>query len=294
MKINKLIILIIFSIGFVSCEKNVTVNIPQSTSKIVVEGYVETGSAPIVLLTKSLPFFGEINVNNILQNSILGATVIVDNGIMIDTLTQIPGFGVYISNNMIGEIGFSYKLSVITNGETITALTTIPQPVSFDSTWWKVDGQRDSLGFLWGHLSDPDTLGNSYRIFTKRINHYSYGAEIGKVKDSTFFASQGSVFEDRYINGRSFDINFIRGRNENSGKTDDENDERFFFKRGDTVVVKFCSIDRAHFEFWRTEESQVGSNGNPFGSPQPVHSNINGGLGIWGGYSPTYDTVIAR
>ena len=294
MKINKLIILIIFSIGFISCEKNVTVNIPESTSKIVVEGYVETGSAPIVLLTKSLPFFGEINVNNILQYSILGATVIVDNGIIIDTLTQIPGYGVYISNNMLGEIGFSYKLTVITNEGTITALTTIPQPVNFDSTWWKVDGQRDSLGFLWGHLSDPDTLGNAYRIFTKRINHYTYGAEIGKVKDSTFFASQGSVFEDRYINGRSFDINFIRGRNENSGKADDENDERFFFKRGDTVVVKFCSIDRAHFEFWRTEESQVGNNGNPFGSPQPVHSNIKGGLGIWGGYSPTYDTVFAR
>jgi hypothetical protein len=272
----------------------VTVDIPETPPKIVVEGYIETGTPPIVLLTKSLPFFGQINTNNILAGSILGATVIINNGTQIDTLTQIPGYGVYTTPNMIGEVGKTYSLTVISNGETVTSVTSIVQPVSFDSTWWKVDGQRDSLGFIWAHLTDPDTLGNCYRLFTQRINSYTYGDDIGKRKDSIFYAPQGSVFEDRYINAKSFDINFFRGRYENSSKPDDNNDEKFFFKRGDTIVVKFCAIDRGHFEFWRTEESQVSSNGNPFGSPQPVHSNIVGGLGVWGGYSPTYDTIIAQ
>ena len=59
-------------------------------------------------------------------------------------------------------------------------------------------------------------------------------------------------------------------------------------------MVKFCSIDRNTFEFWRTEETQVQNNGNPFGSPAPISGNIKGGLGIWGGYAASYDTIIAR
>lgn len=272
-----------------------TVDIPETEESLVVEGYIETGTAPIVLLTKSLPFFGEINVNSILQNSVQNATVIVDNGTLVDTLDQIPGYGVYTTSQMIGEVGRAYKLTVIAEGKTLTSITNIPAPVPFDSTWWKVDGNRDSLGFIWAHLSDPDTVGNSYRFFAKRINRYTYGDNIGEVKDSIFYpAGGGSVFEDRYINGKSFDGTFPRGKSSNSDKEDDNNDENFFFKRGDTIVVKFCTIDRAHFEFWRTEESQISSNGNPFGSPQPVHSNISNGLGIWGGYSPSYDTVIAQ
>ena len=85
-----------------------------------------------------------------------------------------------------------------------------------------------------------------------------------------------------------------RGQFLNSQKEDDQNEESIFFKRGDTIVLKFCSIDRSHFEFWRTEETQVGNNGNPFGSPAPITSNIEGGLGIWGGYATTFDTIIAR
>jgi hypothetical protein len=285
----------VFTFSFYGCEKNVTVEIPQAEELIVVEGYIETGTPPILLLTKSLPFFGEINVNNILQNSVLGATVIIDNGTIIDTLDQIPGYGVYTTSQFVGEIGKTYKLTVLAEGKTLTSVTSIPNPVPLDSTWWKVDGQRDSLGFLWGHLTDPDTLNNCYRFFAKRINKYTYGANIGEVKDSIFYPPVGgSVFEDRYINGRSFDLSFPRGKSSTSDKEDDKNVESFFFKRGDTIVVKFCAIDRAHFEFWRTEESQVSSNGNPFGSPQPVHTNITGGLGIWGGYSTTFDTVIAQ
>ncbi len=290
-----LFLLTALAITFYSCEKNVTVEIPQTEEKLVVEGYIETGTPPIVLLTKSLPFFGEINVNSILQNSVLGATVIIDNGTIIDTLDQIPGFGVYTTTQFVGEVGKSYKLTVISDGKTLTSVTSIPVPVPLDSTWWKVDGQRDSLGFIWGHLTDPDTLNNCYRIFAKRINEYAFGENTGQIKDSIFYPPVGgSVFEDRYINGKSFDLSFPRGHATNSDKEDDNNDEDFFFKRGDTIIVKFCSIDRSHFEFWRTEESQVSSNGNPFGSPQPVHSNISGGLGVWGGYSITYDTIIAQ
>jgi hypothetical protein len=284
----------VFILLLVSCEKNVTVEVPKSEEQIVVEGRIEIGQFAQVLLSRTVPFFGEINVNDILLNTLQGATVIVNDGTTIDTLVQFPGFGLYTSPVIQGVAGKTYSLTVIAEGKTLTAVTTIPYPVQLDSVWWKVDGNRDSLGFAWAHLTDPDTIGNCYQWKAQRINHYTYGDDIGKMKDSTFIAAPGSVFEDKFINDKSFDFSFPRGHFQFTDKEDDQNDEQFFFKRGDTIVVQFLSIDRANFEFWRTEESQVQSNGNPFGSPAPVTSNIVGGLGTWGGFAPTLDTIIAR
>lgn len=277
-----------------SCEKNVTVKVPEASEEIVVEGRIETDGNPFVLLTHTLPFFGEINTSEVFQNSIQGATVIVDDGTITDTLKQLPGFGIYTDTLIKGIPGNMYKLTVIAEGKTITAFTSIPYPVALDSVWWKVDGNRDSLGFAWAHLTDPDTIGNCYQWYAQRVNRYTYGDNTGKVKDSTFIAAPGAAFEDKFINSKSFDFSFPRGSFSFSNKEEDNNEERIFFKRGDTIIVKFCSIDRANFEFWRTEETQVSNNGNPFGSPAPITGNINGGLGTWGGYAPAYDTIIAR
>jgi len=277
-----------------SCEKNVTVDIPQSDPKIVVEGYIENGKNPYVILSHTLPFFGTINYESVLQNGIRNALVTIDNGTTIDTLRDVLDTGVYFGLNMVGEMGKHYALRVVTDGHVLTATTFIPPLIPLDSIWFKVDGNRDSLGYVWAHLTDPDTLGNCYRWFARRINRYTYGDLQGEVKYHDFVAPRGSVIEDKFFNGKSFDFGYNRGSIPNSTKDDDNNDERNFFKRGDTIVVRFCTIDRAHFEFWRTEEMQTGNNGNPFGSPAPVTSNIDGGLGIWGGYGAAYDTIIAH
>jgi len=294
-KFRLLILLSCLVLLISSCEKNVTVKIPETEDLFVVEGYIETNGHPYVILSKSLPFFGTINFTQFYQRTIPGAVVTVDNGTMIDTLPQIiPGYGIYTTSNMRGENGKSYKLKVEIQGKTLTAVTLIPNPVPLDSAWFKVEGNRDSLGFIWAHLHDPDTIGNCYRWFARRINHYTYGDLAGKQKDTAFIAPMGSVFDDKFINSKSFDFDFLRGNDPASTKEDDENDEKFYFKKGDTVVIRFSSIDRAHFEFWRTEETQVNNNGNPFGSPAPVTGNVNGALGVWGGYGNSFDTVYAH
>ncbi|MFN8165256.1 MAG: DUF4249 family protein [Bacteroidia bacterium] len=126
--------------------------------------------------------FREISTNNILSNSVLGATVVVSDGTITDTLQQIPGYGVYVGTTITGTVGKSYHLTVISNGSTITSEASLPAPVPLDSVWWKVDGNRDSLGFAWAHLTDPDTLGNCYRWVAQRINHYTFGPDSEKLK----------------------------------------------------------------------------------------------------------------
>jgi hypothetical protein len=290
---KKILYLIVF-ISLAGCEKNVTVTVPGAEEGLVVEGKIEIDTPAVVILSKTLPFFGDISTSNIVQNTVTGATVIVDDGSVKDTLVQIPGIGVYLGQHIRGEAGKTYNLTIQSGGKTLTSVTTIPFPVFPDSVWWKPEGTLDSLGWAWMHFKDPDTLGNCYKIYAQRINHYTWGDDAGKMKDSTFIASPGGTFGDKFINATAFDLNFARGSFSFSEKADDTGDEKFYFKRGDTIVVKYCSIDFQTHEFWRTENQQVENNGNPFGSPSPITSNISGGLGIWGGYAPAYDTIIAH
>jgi hypothetical protein len=65
------------------------------------------------------------------------------------------------------------------------------------------------------------------------------------------------------------------------------------FKRGDTVTIKLCNIDKGTYDFWRTYEFSFQSIGNPFSSPTRILGNIsNDALGYFGGYGAQYRTVI--
>jgi hypothetical protein len=65
-----------------------------------------------------------------------------------------------------------------------------------------------------------------------------------------------------------------------------------YFLKGDTVTVKWSNIDQAQYNFWNSLEYEENNELNPFANPIVVASNINGGLGIWGGYGSTYKTMI--
>ncbi|MCX6275358.1 MAG: DUF4249 domain-containing protein [Bacteroidetes bacterium] len=280
-----------------SCEKNITVDLPDVEQQLVVEGYIYQDTFPYIFLTKSSPFFDELDSAAVQAYVVRGATVIISDGFTTDTMDEFENgfFHVYYSLNMRGVAGRSYSLRIEADGMKATASTYLPHAIALDSVWWKPDGNKDTLGFAWAHLTDPDTIGNYYRWFAKRINRYTYGDNIGEQKDFDFIAPLGSTFEDRFINGKSFDFGYNRGQLNNSTKEDDGfSEERGYFKKGDTIVVKFCTYDQANFNFWRDAENQIQSNGNPFSNPSPIFGNIDGGLGVFGGYGVSYDTIVAR
>lgn len=291
------ILIVSVIVFFSACEKNIDVNIPGVEQQLVVEGYVYENTFPYVFLTKSSPFFSELDSATLQQYIVRGARVIISDGFMTDTMAEFDSMYVhlYYSLNMVGVPGRSYSLRIEYEDKVITSSTYLPPAIKLDSVWWKPDGNKDSLGFAWAHLTDPDTLGNYYRWFARRINHYTYGDHAGEQKDSIFVAPIGSTFEDRFINGKSFDFAYNRGQVVNSDKDDDGfSEESGYFKKGDTIVVKWCTLDKGNYTFWRGEEQQVQSNGNPFANPSPIFGNIEGGLGVFGGYGISYDTIIAR
>jgi len=287
---RKIFLYIAIPILFFSCEKDITVDLPQPEKQVVVEGYIETGRVPYVLISYSTAYFAPFDSASLVNTGVKNATVIISDGTVSDTLAQLfPDYGyLYVSVSfppkIIGEAGKEYFLKIITeDGKELSSQTRILPPIPLDSTWFKVQPDNDTLGYTWAHLTDPDSLGNVYRWFTKRIG-----------KDKDFIAPLGSVFEDKFINGKSFDFAYNRGEVPNSIAEDDNNDEAGFFKVGDTIVVKFCTVGKESFEFWRAAESQYSNNGNPFAATTNLESNIIGGIGIFEGYSTTYDTIIAR
>jgi hypothetical protein len=194
-----------------------------------------------------------------------------------------------INPSSFGQSGKTYSLDISVNGKTLTASTQILPAIPLDTLWFsheKVNAVGDSLGFIWAHLSDPVNEHNAYRWLAKRNG-----------KDYAFIPPPGSATDDKYYNGQSFDFAYNRGIAQNSQAPDDHNEERGYFKSGDTVVVKFCTIDHAAYSFYRSLDLVLNNNGNPFASPSSVESNVfpkGDALGIWCGYGVSTHTVVCK
>lgn len=268
-----------------SCTKDITISLPHQEEQIVVEGFIETGLPPYVILTKSSDFYSTFSLDSISNYFVSNAIVRVSDGT--DTVTLYPisfdtsgvSISIYTNLAMIGEVGKTYFLWIETEGKILSSVTTIPQPLPLDSIWWEPANIPESDIFvkLICRYSDPPELGQYVRYFTKQ-------------NSQPFYPGLSSVFEDNFINGNTFDFELERGVNRND--TTQFYPGYFKFTKGDTITVKWSAIDEAQFNFWRTYEFELGGQGSPFASPVYIQSNIVGGLGIWGGYSPSYKTMI--
>jgi len=315
--------IIVLSIGFSSCEKEVELIIPPAENKIVVDGYIENGQPPIILLSQTRDYNEVLDANSFNDFYLGGATVVVTHNGIRDTLTEIctadlpdeliesvaelTGLNATLlsevnlcgytdlGGTLIGTAGTSYGLEIDLNGSRLTSTAKIPEVVTLDSLYFRLAGDdpTDSLGFAYAQLTDPDSVGNAYRWFAKRINTYpEWSEQAGEQKDAQFIAPLGSSYDDSFFNGLNFEFAYYRGALASSGKEDDLNRERGFFKTGDTVAVRGTSIDRNTYLYVVSFEAEAGSAGNPFTAPAPIYTNIEGGIGVWAGYAAAYDTLI--
>jgi hypothetical protein len=293
------------------CEENLTLKLPEGEEQLVVEGHIEQGAPPVVVLTRSVPVFSEVSPEALQQSFVHGAQVTVtskgqlymlqevSSAAFTDELRQVVStqlglhpvslsansgflFYMYTSDELKGELGQSYRLRISHEGRTLTASTTIPQLNPLDSLWLEPhpDPQQDSLRTLFYSYTDPDTLGNSIRYFTKRNS------------EPFFPGTLTSVFNDELVNGRN--ISFPLDRGEPKGQQEIDDKLYSYFGVGDTITVRWAAIDLPHYRFWYSLESEQNSNGSPIGTPNITQSNIEGGLGIWGGYGVTYHQIIVE
>lgn len=279
----------------VSCEKEVDIDLTTGAQKLVVEGFIENGQPPVVLLTKSIGYFSSIDLSTLENSFAHGAAIYVSDGersiklkeYSLDTGLNLNKFFLYtIDTSDITALTFRgqtekrYHLTVEYDGKTYEASTKIPEVRGIDSLWFRKTDKptTDQAVRMYIRFTDPDTLGNYIRYFTRR-------------NSDIFYTGPQSVYDDAIVNGTTVDsltvfAGYSRAREPNL-------DSVGVFYRGDTVTLRWCAIDRDVYEFYSTFEYSTGTVGNPFASPVNVRTNIKGGaLGIWAGYGASYFTSI--
>ena len=284
----------LFFIIFISCEKEIDLKLPEHKQKVVIEAWIENNDYAYVSITRNSPYFSKVDSNTLANLFILDANVYLSDGVITEKL-EIDPFSIsldvwpfikYKSQTIKGEIGRTYTLKIFADGDSIFGTTNIPNPVYMDTVWWAPDTinkpGNDSLGYIWATFTDNIAIDEYIRIFTKR-----------KGRDNSFVPIWGSVYDDIYVQGKTIDFTFYRGISSFSdSESIREDKELFYFKKGDTVEVKVSSMNREHYDFWRTIEQENFSSGNPFIYPVVIRHNVKGGIGVFGGYNSIYYTLI--
>lgn len=274
------------------CEKDVNLPLKTVSDQVVVDASIENGQPPVVFLSTSFGYFSKISAPTLANSFIHGAKIIVRSGADSVQLKEyaypVGAYQVYFYSldttagafRMLGKLNTGYSLNIEVAGKTYTSQTTIPVIAKrADSLWAKqAPNNTDTLKrVLFAKVYDPPGLGNYIRYYTS-------------VNDSAFLPGLNSVYDDDVVDGTTYDIQVFKGADRNA---DIDEDEYGYFKKGDTVTIKLCNIDRATFDFWRTLEYVQQSIGNPFSQPGVVLSNIKGGaLGYFGGYAAQYKKII--
>ncbi len=299
-----------------SCEKNISLSLPSAPEMLVVEGRIETNRPPIIILTKNSSFYDTISQDALQEILVTNAQIKVFSETDTTFLTlYIPAFlpsgpmRTYIYEEILmisendtndnateflpfysvpdfnsggssfrGEEGKTYWMEATTpDSFRISAKTVIPiriPIVGLSISDHPDEDLRDSLVQVDVTFSVPDTFGNYVRYWNKR-NEEPY-----------YLPGGGTVFDDKLFVGTTVTLPLQRG----ARPDEDFNFETYgYFWKGDNVLLKWTNISRPVYTFYNSLENDNGD--SPFSTPSIVQSNITDGLGVWAGYSVTWDSI---
>lgn len=313
-QLKKYILFVLLLILVASCTKEVKVDIPGYAEQLVVDGRIETGCFPVILLSKSQNVYAPTDLEAYINSFVSDAQVSVSNGTATISLSLIPvsslplesqktvaemlklelnelqllPIQVYSTTDLtiLGEVGKTYTLQIEYNGKSYSGSTSLLTPVELNNLFWKAEESNPEYGYSWANLTDPAGQFNGYKWEAKRINLTSSGEYL----DDLY--KRAGYFKDQYFDGLTFE--FAVGNPLKRKDTTHLEDYKRFYRIGDTVVIKLSRLDYATYDFFDKKSAQLGNGGNPFATPVNIPSNIPGALGIWAGISPWYDTLACQ
>lgn len=304
----------------VSCTKEIEIEIPETASQLVVEGTIENGVPPIILLTRSAKIFSKIEIGDISSFFVHDAEIVVSAGsdsvrlqefclqnlnLPPDQLDQVlralgftladssilPNICIYTVPDILnyflngtaaftGKENTTYELYIRSGNEVARASTRIPTALGLDSLAVRPHPNAGAA----------DSLAAVYAYFTVPNTYGNFVRYWTKRNSEQFYTPRSqSVYDDRLFSGLSIGLPLERGQS--PSEKIDINTYSYFWK-GDTASVKWANIDYQTFDFYYTLEND---GQGPFSSPVRIKSNLSGALGVWAGYaSRTYTIVVPR
>lgn len=152
---------------------------------------------------------------------------------------------------------------------------TFDDPAAFRN-YYHLRFHQEVLNFIASELGDTLIIG-------KRRQHIGFGPAINN-NTITAYLDDGVLFEDNTFNGRRVTFSFPF---ETTVRLDRELMGQLF--------VELRSTSEAYYRFYSTVGRQQNSPGAPYAEPVVVFSNVEGGKGIFAGFSASMDSVrVAR
>lgn len=259
--IKYIFVLLLFTLIFSSCEKEITMDLHPSEPRLVIEGVVQEGEYAKIRLTMSKNYDDETP-----YDPVEGATVkLSDDRGNTETLLLAPS-GSYESVSIKGEQGVSYKLLVEVGGQTYTSETKMPSAITIDTLY---------IENIYSDYFLPKTI---IKDKAGEDNYYRFIVNYNQ-KEMPIILLESDEKRDGRLLERILPFN-------------GEDDEFIEMGTNDHFRIEMRCITEEAFDFYMAWDKLI--NGNFQANPP---SNIEGGaLGLFQAYSTSFieHTVTAE
>ena len=265
---------------FILCQSCEDGFIPTDKDELIVEGWIDDGGFPVVIITRSLPVRlkeDKVKVSQISDYIEKLAKVTVSDGENDVTLTgkvnkdYFPPY-IYTTSSIRGQAGKSYTLTIRSRGKVLTSTTTIPEygPV-MNSVVCKSLENNDTLCSVILYLSNVADRKEYFKAF------FQDGPALGQFR-STYMGVVDDAIADTTIKLPLF----------KTIRDDFKEDKRRNFDRDSLLSIKVATMDSVSYSFWKEFSNSTISSYSSYlmsSSTGNLPTNISGGIGYWCGYN---------
>jgi hypothetical protein len=281
---------VIYTIVFISCEKQITIKQQPYQSKLSIEGLITPGQTPHIFISRTVPYFDpKVKVRDLIVDN---ASVTLNDGATLFTLrfdsvfnNQFCYYDYFYGGQQKIEANKIYTLNIVFNGITYTAQATTNQSIvpitsiSYLSNFKDLYGEHE--GIVVGYTDKPGEQ-----------NYYRY--EMGRIIDSS--VTNGTV-NSVCTFGQKYYVKEI-GRTVYSDKNIDGLAVTFTFeptyshKMNDSAYIRLQSVDRNIYNFYDNLDRQKLAQFNPFIEPVFIApGQFKNAIGVFGAYAVS-DSVL--
>lgn len=305
---NKILffILSITTLMFISCRKELDVSLDPSDQRMVVNALFAEDSNFYFQISHSTSALGEEN-----PEPLKGATIVVTSSDgHTETISEVTELTrnyetreYYISNTKV-DSKLSYEIAVShPDYESVYATADLPTKVQISKidTASRLNQGYPELQFTIS-FEDPKDIENFYEIQLYSLNWepaYDSNFNIIGLQQSLYplyyyldsdglFTYSNGTFKDELFDGENYSVTL--------------NVSAYYFEDFDIpdtlageysnkVIVELRNISREYYNYQESVHLYYMTEGDPFAEPVQIISNIEGGLGIFAGYSSSLDTL---
>jgi len=260
---KNILALIALSLAIVSCQKEIDVDLNETSPVIVLEGNYSSEDSTVVLQVSLTSSYFNSGTSPSIDNL---APIIKDANGVSQTLVSY-GDGIYALTDYIPTYNSNYTLEVLYDGQLYSATSTLSEPVTLDPiTYEYTTGFFGSAegNFTYLNFTDPIGAGNFY-IVNLSLNDENFDGLSDLVLQDDRFSDGNPVSRPIFFDP--------------------------LFQIGDTVGMELKSVDEVIYDYYT--EAQTISGGADSAAPANPKSNWNNSaLGYFSAYSKSNQEVI--